>query len=280
MLLLHTLMKNIIDEIQSLFILQEQFDVTVFEDSFVTKTFILRMRENDCKNEDVYFHLLKEEKEERTIFIQSLFVCHSEFLRNALTFSVLEYVILPELLMKMRLKNKHELRIWSSACAHGQEAYSLAILLSELAEADSIKIQIFATDYSDENLTEAKEGVYSYNDISRISLNRLEKWFTKEGECYKIKNEIKSRVEFSNFNLLDNRCLCPPVCVFCDFDLIICSNILFYYKPEIRTQIINKISKSLSSIGYLVTSETERDVFTHNDFQEVYYKSAIYKKTT
>ncbi len=210
-------------------------------------------------------------------FIQSLFVSYSEFFRNSLTFSVLEHEVLPSLISKKLADNQQEVRIWSAACAGGQEAYSLAILFKEMNFRQKINIRIFATDHSEKEIEKAKKGYFCYSDLNQISLKRLDKWFIKEGETYKVKEELKEIIDFSVFDLLDKHSQCPPASIFCDFDLIICANILFYYKPDIRKEIIMKMRKSLSEIGYFVTGEIEREILTQYKFQEVFPKSSIFK---
>jgi len=77
--------------------------------------------------------------------------------------------------------------------------------------------------------------------------------------------------------LLNEKYSCPPTSIFGDFDLIVCANILFYYTPEIQKKIIKKTKNCLSDTGYLITGETERDLFIQSGFHEVYPQSAIFK---
>jgi len=80
------------------------------------------------------------------------------------------------------------------------------------------------------------------------------------------------------FDLFDEQLLCPPGCIFGDFDLVLCSNLLFYYKDEYRKSILERIGKCMKSGGYLVTGEVERDILLCHNFREVFPQSAIFQK--
>lgn len=264
-------------EISDLLKEQQNFDISKYDEIFYFKSLTNRLSTTNCNNEDEYLKLLDNNTIEINNLIQSLFVSYSEFFRNSLTFSVLEHEVLPTLIRRKLIDNQQEIRIWSAACAGGQEAYSLAILFKEMNVREKINIRIFATDHSENEIEKAQKGHFCYSDLSQVSLKRLDKWFIKEGETYKIKDELKDIIHFSVFDLLEKHSQCPPASIFCDFDLIICANILFYYKPDVRKEIILKMKKSLSEIGYLVTGETEREMLLQYNFQEVFPKSSIFK---
>ncbi|MDD3323197.1 MAG: hypothetical protein PHS59_17325 [Paludibacter sp.] len=255
----------------------DKTDISKFEESFYNKSLLTRIKETNCENKKDYLKFLEENKTELTILKNSLFISYSEFFRNSLTFSLLEHEVLPALINN-KIKNKqHEIRIWSAACAGGQEVYSLAILLNEMNLKDKIKVRIFATDQSEQEIERAKKGQFAYSEISGISVKRMNNWLIKEGETYRVKDELKEMIDFSTFDLFTTASNCPPASIFCDFDLVFCANILFYYKPYFRQTIIQKIRKNISIKGYLVTGETEREVLLQNNFQEVFPKSAIFK---
>ncbi len=108
-------------------------------------------------------------------------------------------------------------------------------------------------------------------------MKRVSKWFTKLGDSYLVNDELKENIEFSVFDLFNERYSCPPTSIFGDFDIIVCANLLFYYKPEYRKKIIKKTSNSLSKNGYLITGETERDILMQTGFREVYPQTAIFQ---
>lgn len=261
------------------FLLQSQdVDISKYDEKFLEKSIHRRMTETYCATEDAYLRYLQQSFIEGEQFIQSLQISYTEFFRNTLTFSVLEKIIFPTLLMKKAKSKNKEIRIWSTACASGQETYSLAMLLKELTKGaeDKINFRIFATDQSEAQINEAKKGQYPESALSNLSLKRVKEWFVKQGDVYSVKPELKENIDFSVFDLFNNKHSSPPNSIFGDFDIVACANLLFYYKPKFRTQIIKKTGGCLSNDGYLITGETERDILVKSGFSEIIPQSAIF----
>jgi len=271
---------NIRDQITELLLHSHGIDISKNEDSFLNNSIRKRAAETHCGSDDSYYSFLEQNNKERGFFVDSLHIGYSEFIRNTLTFSVLEHIILPELVVKKGNSKLKEIRIWSAACAAGQETYSLAILLNELQYTynESIKFRIFATDHCESHINDAREGKYSAAALNNLSLKRVRQWFSKHGETYTIKPELKKNIDFSVFDLLNEQFGSPPASIFGDFDLVVCANLLFYYKPEYQSKIIHKTGSSLSGEGFLITGETERELLLRQNFSEVYPYSAIFRR--
>ena len=264
-----------------LLILQTQgIDISKYDEVFLNKSVTKRMKDTLCETDVAYYAYLEQSNIESEIFLNSLQISYTEFFRNTLTFSVLEKIIIPSMVIKKTNSNRNEIRIWSAACASGQETYSLVMLLKELSIAlgGKINFRIFATDQSESQIQEAELGQYPESALDCINMKRVKQWFTKQGNIYTVKPDLKKYIDFSVFDLLNEEFSSPPASIFGDFDLVICSNLLFYYKPEFQKKIIQKTSKCLSVNGYLITGETERDILIHSGFKEVYPQSAIFKK--
>lgn len=260
--------------------LQVQYPLQQFDRDFLLHTLRRRMIENACILFDDYIHLVKENKQETACFIESLNIGYSEFFRNQLTFAVLETILLPSLALKSNEKNRKELRIWSAACADGQEAYSLAILLEEMNHSNPYptNYRIFATDYNPLSIDKAAKGVFPADALNNITRQRINKWFNSVGDHYIAKPELKKHIEFSVFDLLDNQLNCPSSSIFGDFDVVFCANLLFYFKSEYQNMIIDKSRKCLADGGYIITDEAERSIFLNANFIEAFPQSAIFKK--
>lgn len=273
-------MREINSPIAELILQTQGIDISKYDSTFLNKSIQKRIIETHCASIDSYFELIQSNLTESTHFVNSLCVSYSEFFRNPLTFSVLEKVIIPSIMMDKISSKRKEIRIWSAACASGQETYSLAILLKEfsIAVGEKINFRIFATDQSELQINEAQHGVYSDCALNNVTLKRLHQWFVKQDHTYQIKPELKENVDFSVFDLFCDEHSSPPSSIFGDFDLVMCANLLFYYQPEFRTKILNKTSQCLSKNGLLITSETERDILAHSNFHEVYPQSAIFRQ--
>lgn len=236
-------------------------DISVYDESFLRKTIEKRLERTSCLTLPAYLDYLSKNRDEAKVLLSSLNIGYSEFFRGPLAFALLEQVILPGLISEKR-SGSSEIRIWSAGCAGGEEAYSLAMILNEFArETDTeIHFRIFATDISEQSLETARRGVYGQKSVRNVTLKYLQKYFDQHAERYVIDPKLRERIEFSLYDLLDDSSCCPPASIFGDFDLVICSNVLFYYRPDIQKFILNKIGRSLTQSGYLMTNEAERGI--------------------
>lgn len=255
-------------------------DFTMYENSFLEKGIGARMAATACKTMDDYLLLIDSQPNEYPELFNQLTNSYSKFFRNPLTFAYLEQLILPELIGQKIKNNEKEIRIWSAACASGQEAYSVAILCDELIKMakTTITFRIFATDINQCELVNAQNGVYTTASLGNVSLKRIQTYFINHGETYTIDPRLRDSIDFSIFDLFDQYGRCPPVSVYGNFDLIFCSNLLFYYQPEYRRQILNKTLHCLASDGFLITGETERDIVRENNYREVFVNSGIFQR--
>jgi chemotaxis methyl-accepting protein methylase len=250
----------------------------MFDKSFVHKTILQRLEITGCKDIEDYYQVVEKNNEEAELFIGLLQISYTEFFRNHLTFSVLERIILPEIIARKKDSRSKEIRIWSAACAAGQEAYSLAMLLENIkGQNKNISYRIFGTDQDMNQISMARLGQYCKESVGNIKLKHLEQWFTKTENLYAVAPELKKHCEFSVFNLLSEQSS-PPESIYGDFDLVLCANILFYYKPVAQKIIIDKISDSLSEDGLLVCGEVEREILLNLHFKEIFPQSGIFRK--
>lgn len=268
-----------IDEI-NFFFDPYQIDIQKFDSSFVLKTIDKRISSTGQYSKDEYFEFIKNNTEELQILKSSLYIHYSEFFRNSLTFALLEQFVIPEIIRKKTNKKTREIRIWSTACAGGQEAYSIAILLHEILSRTEQKInyRIFASDINVEELEKAKNGVFSADELGNITIKRLNQFFTKKNDLYYISPELKKNIHFSKFDLISDKMLCPEASIFGDFDMVFCCNLLFYYNSEFRNIILDKIQNCISENGYLITGEAEKEIVKKYNFTNIIAPSAIFKR--
>jgi chemotaxis methyl-accepting protein methylase len=180
---------------------------------------------------------------------------------------------------KVKRKEK-SIRIWSAACASGPEPYSLAMLADEISgsHTGNIDFRIFATDNNLPELSKAGMGIFPAISMTKVTLKRAQSYFTRDGEQYTISPHLKGMVDFSYFDLLSDSRSCPEPSIYGNFDLVMCSNLLFYYQPELRLKILGKVEATMTPGAFLVTGETERDLLLKNGYQEVIEYSAIFRK--
>ncbi|MFO7534682.1 MAG: protein-glutamate O-methyltransferase CheR [Kiritimatiellia bacterium] len=259
----------------------EGLDIASYDGPFLRNSIGKRLAATGIQTVEAYGSHLADNPAEATCFVHSLSINYSEFFRNPLTFALLEQLVLPDLIAEKKRSDRAEIRIWSAAAAAGQEAWSIAILLDELARGDGLPIsaRIIATDLSEPELAHARTGVYSAESLGNMSLRRLNAFFTRQGEAYAVIPRLRERVDFSPYDLRDEGSASPAAGIYGDFDLILCCNLLFYYRPEIRRQVLGKISRALSPGGYFVTGEAERETVNNvGGFRAVAPPSAIFQK--
>ncbi|MEB3701753.1 Chemotaxis protein methyltransferase [Candidatus Bealeia paramacronuclearis] len=179
------------------------------------------------------------------------------FFRDTKPFDIVKNDLLPKL-MEARAHSK-TLRIWSAACSSGQESYSLAMIINELGLwQQGWKVEIWATDFSKKILDRAKAAEYTQFEVQRgLPIQLLVKYFEKEGAIYRIKPELKSRIQFQEFNLLQSMSGLRP------FDIIMCRNVLFYFDVSNKRKVLDQgIATCLAKDGalFLGTAETVMSV--------------------
>ncbi len=255
-------------------------DLGCYETSFLSKALRARLDHNRIEAA-AYPAYIASNGDEATSFIASLRITYSEFFRDTLSFSLLEHVVLPGI-AESKDKNS-EIRIWSAGCAAGQEAYSIAILLDELASSSSrnMRYRIFATDLSEQNLETARRGVYDPPSLRNVTLGRIERYFARLGDSYSILPELREHLAFSRHDLLDANAAVPAESIFGEFDLVLCCNLLFYYTRDVRNDILDRLLKSTASNGYLVTGDAERgEVERHGGYRLVSPPHSVFRKSS
>lgn len=234
-------------------------DLALFDQAFLAKSLQRRLDGAGLAGWPAYLDRLAQDAAQAQALLASLNIGYSEFFREPLAFALLEQVILPGL---MQQSGQAGLRVWSAGCAAGQEAWSIAILLDEQnAERGQPNLsRIFATDRDETVLAEAREGVYDAASVQQLRLKHLRRYFTVTGDAYRISPALKACVDFSVFDLLAEGTTSPVAAIYGDFDLVFCCNLLFYYRPEVRQRILDKIVRALRPGGYCVTGAAEREI--------------------
>lgn len=272
-------MRKALENIVCLMFEKYGIDISFYDESFLEKTVRGRMGLTAINSENDYCGLLIRDSTEGLQFHASLSNFHSEFFRNTLTFAVLEQLVLPRIFNERSNNHTREIRIWSAGCAAGQEPYSLAMLTDNLKNniLSSVTCFIFATDRSFEQLEIARQGIFDFKTVQNTRLNYVTNYFTNSGDSYSINDCIKKQVDFSYYDLLDDQTSSPSMSIYGDFDLIMCSNLLFYYRPEIQKSILSKFTRSLRPGGFMVTGEAETAIVkSFSPFRQFTPKAPIF----
>lgn len=270
---------NAIKDIINIMKMTHALDVSVYEDSFLSKSILKRLSSVNSIDISKYARLLSDDKNEAIALADSLNIGYTEFFRNSISFAMLEKLVFPRLFEDKNLNSG--IRIWSAGCSTGQEPYSIAMKLDDLIRTKDISVQakIFATDVSENALAVARKGSYDVSEVQNITLKYISRYFFRQKDVFSVTGMMKDYIDFSHHDLLDPHSISPVSSIFGDFDLIFCSNILFYYTREIRDIILNKLYLSLSPRGYLITGEAEREIVAKNRFRALALPAAIFQKS-
>jgi chemotaxis methyl-accepting protein methylase len=256
-------------------------DLSPFDETFLAKALQGRLTATSAGTWALYLDRLAGDRAEAEALLQSLNIGYSEFFRNPLTFALLEQLVLPAIVAGKENAGPGEIRIWSAGCAAGQEAYSIAILLEDLAAARQrpLPFRIIATDISGTALAAARKGIYEDTAVQNVRLKHVRDCFVAQGNHYALAPRLRSRVDFSAYDLLNERSACPPASLYGDFDLILCCNLLFYYRDDVRRRVLDKICRALCPGGFFVTGEAERELaLKHERFRAICTPGAVFRK--
>lgn len=245
------------------------------------KVILARTKFHALPSPEEYYQLLvsntDESKLEQQELIGLLTVGESYFSRDKGQFELLKNTILPELID--RHKEDRTLRIWSAGCSTGEEPYSLAILIDEiLPHWDDWNILILGTDINEESLGKARRGIYTQWSFRMVNPGISERYFMKQRDEWKIHKSIRTMVEFSPGNLLQDA-FPNQVSKIHSMDIILCRNVFIYFNDEAISNIIEKFTNTLNEGGYLMTGHSELYAQKLRRLQTIMFKeSAVYKK--
>ena len=229
-------------------------DFRGYKSGTVVRRLERRLQVTGIENYLDYMQFLDAHPEEYERLISSLTIAVSGFFRSKYSFQQLARLVLPELLSHQMNQDRRRLRFWSTACARGEEPYSIAILLAEFLgdRLGDLDIQIYATDINQQLLKEAEAGVYSFGEPENLPEGTLEKYFIRSDQSYLVSASIREMVHFSYFDLTSTTK--PP---FRELDCIFCCNILIYLQRQLQERLLGILYEALATPGYLVLGEVE-----------------------
>jgi chemotaxis protein methyltransferase CheR len=202
--------------------------------------------------------------------VEAMTTNESFFFRDKIPFDLFRNAMMPTLLAGRA--SQRQIRIWCAAASTGQEPYSLAILLKEMAtQVAGWRIEILSTDLSTEVLEKAKVGIYSQFEVQRgLPIQMLVKYFTQVGETWQVSPEIRSMVQYKPLNLLHNFSHLGP------FDIVYCRNVLIYFDQDTKVDVLGRLAKVMAPDGYLVLGAAETVVGLTDIFKPVPDQRGLY----
>ena len=245
-------------------------DFNQYKRSTILRRVERRMQLNGFITLEAYLNHLRHNAAEAQSMFNDILIGVTNFFRDHDAWLALDEVAIPAL---FEHKDEHnEIRVWSIGCATGEEAYGLAIMLFEYAAKIDFRphIQIFASDLDERSIAHAREGIYPAAIEADVSAERLERFFTREGEYYRIKRELRDAVLFTNHNVLRD----PP---FSRQDLIACRNVLIYLQRSVQDRVFDIFHYALNPAGFLFLGSSESAEHLPEMFQVLDKNHRIYR---
>lgn len=202
--------------------------------------------------------------------VEAMATNESFFFRDKIPFEHFRSIVMPALIAARR--NARTIRIWCAAASTGQEPYSLAMCLQDMAhDIAGWRIEMLATDLCGDVLEKARQGLYSQFEVQRgLPIQLLIKHFTQVGELWQIAPELRAMVKFRQLNLLGDFSQLGI------FDLIFCRNVLIYFDPQTKIDVLDRLSRVIACDGYLVLGAAETVVGLTDSFKVVGDKHGLY----
>ncbi len=235
-----------------------------------------RLRELGLTDYSAYHRYLRFDpgrKAELESAVEALTTNETYFFREQNQLTAFSEEILP--MLARDRAGIRRLRIWSAGCSSGEEPYTLSMLIRESSLFRDWDVEIFGTDISRRVLARARAGVYSASALRSTSKALIDKNFVAEGHRFRVRDEVRTVVNFGHLNLLDGEMLA----LVSRFDVIFCRNVMIYFDAEARKRVLRSFYDKLLEGGFLLLGHSESLINVTADFEIVPLKNdVVYRK--
>lgn len=249
------------------------YDFSMYKKNTVYRRIERRMGVHRIDRIASYVRYLQENPQESDLLFKELLIGVTSFFRDPASWEQLQRAFIPALLAAH--PGGGALRAWSAGCSTGEEAYSLAIIFKEALDqinpAETFSLRIFATDLDRDAIDQARQGVYSTNISADVSPERLQRFFIKEENGYRVGKEIREMVTFATQNLIMD----PP---FTKLDILICRNLLIYLTPELQRKLLPLFHYTLNPCGILFLGSAESISAFTDLFSPLHGKARLFRR--
>jgi len=247
-------------------------DFSKYKRSTVLRRIARRMQVNRADDLQQYYDVMRDHADEAQALLGDLLISVTTFFRDGEAFEKIAKEVIPDLFKDQAADET--IRVWVSGCATGEEAYSFAMLLLEEASRHPLRppIQVFGSDLDSRALALAREGRFPAAIESDVSEERLRRFFAREGDHYRVRQEVRDIVLFAVHDLLKD----PP---FSHVHLISCRNVLIYLDRELQEQLSSTFHYALNPGGYLFLGASESAENPSGLFRSIDRAARIYQST-
>ncbi|WP_020211634.1 CheR family methyltransferase [Flavobacterium rivuli] len=263
--------EDIFKQIIRLLRLRTGNDFSHYKQPTIRRRIARRMVITKREEPSAYLTFLRNDRQEQDALFNDILIPVSYFFRDSKIFNSLCDTIFTNILPKK--VPDESIRVWVAGCSTGEEAYSIAICLHEYLsdKLPDIKVQVFASDISENVISKARTGVYSKQELQNVSEKRLNTYFTKIDGAYIINKEIRDMCIFAVHNFVKD----PP---FAKMDLITCRNVLIYLDPFLQKKALTTFHYALRPYGCLFLGKSESVSHVSNLFEPIVKQHKIYSR--
>lgn len=250
---------------------QTGHDFSAYKVNTILRRISRRMGLHQIDSHQKYVRYLRENASEVEALFRELLIGVTNFFRDKGSFDVLKTEILPELLKQM--PENATFRAWTPGCSTGEEVYSLAMILRECLDKipNQVTLQLFGTDIDNYAVDKAREGLFPASIVADVSAERLKRFFTREGDFFRIRKKIRDCVVFSVQDVLKD----PP---FSRLNLLCCRNLLIYLDTAAQKKLLPLFHYTLNNDGILMLGSSETIGGFSKLFDTLDKKWKIYRK--
>ena len=225
-------------------------DFTNYKHPTILRRIERRINVRELQTLAEYAAYLRDNANETVALLKDLLISVTNFFRDREAFRFLETEVVPRILQDKSAKD--EIRLWVAGCATGEEAYSLAMLFAEQFEGNpnAPAILIFATDIDEDAIAHAREGFYTLVDVADVSHERLQRFFIKDGNGFRVRRDLREKILFAKHNLLKD----AP---FSHLHLVTCRNLLIYFNSTAQERAIETFHFALNPGAFLFLGASE-----------------------
>jgi two-component system CheB/CheR fusion protein len=247
------------------------FDFTGYKRTSLKRLINKRLAETRCDHFEQYTEYLLNNPDEYTRVFNTILINVTSFFRNRASWDVLQNSLLPQLLS---VKPATEpVRVWTAACASGEETYTTAMVLAEVMGIDAFveRVKIYGTDWDEEALVHARQGTYTARDLEMVPPEYVEKYFEPQSGRFAFQPDLRRTMIFGRHNLVTDASISK-------LDLLVCRNALMYFKAELQNRIFMRFHFGLNSPGYLFLGKAEMLLSGTELFRAVDIRNRIFEK--
>ena len=253
---------------------EHQFDFRKYKVASLARRIRARMNQVRVADFDAYVRYLDAHADEPVALFNAILINVTGFFRDPEAWEVLGRDVLPRI-VEAATRERRGIRVWSAGCSTGEEPYSVAIgLAATLGERSrETDVKIYATDVDEEALGAARQGLYRLEQLKDLPAGFIDRYFTAEGHLFQVRRDLRRWCIFGRHNLAVD----PPLS---RVDLIVCRNVLIYFKSDLQERLLPRFHHALREGGYLFLGKSESLLARSHWFTPVNGKWRIFQRTS